>query len=68
MRERLREWAERVRAGATEDEFVAAVEAELAAVVEPDAAAPYTEAGPFWQSYAGLRRYWDKRATPTGAG
>jgi glyoxylase-like metal-dependent hydrolase (beta-lactamase superfamily II) len=68
MRERLREWAERVRAGATEKEFVAAAEAELAAVVEPDAAAPYTEAGPFWQSYAGLRRYWDKRVTQAAAG
>jgi glyoxylase-like metal-dependent hydrolase (beta-lactamase superfamily II) len=61
MRERLREWAERVRDGATEEEFVAAAEAELAGVVEPDSAAPYTEAGPFWQSYAGLRRYWDKK-------
>ena len=68
MRERLREWAERVRSGATEAEFVAAAEAELAAVVEPDGAAPYTEAGPFWQSYAGLRRYWDKRLTQTAAG
>ena len=63
MRERLREWAERVRSGATEEEFVAAAEAELAAVADPETAAPYTEAGPFWQSYAGLRRYWDKRVT-----
>jgi glyoxylase-like metal-dependent hydrolase (beta-lactamase superfamily II) len=68
MRERLREWADRVRGGATEEEFVAAAEAELAAVVAPEAAAPYTEAGPFWQSYAGLRRYWEKRATQAAAG
>jgi glyoxylase-like metal-dependent hydrolase (beta-lactamase superfamily II) len=68
MRERLREWAERVRDGASEAEFVAAAEAELAAFVDPDSASPYTEAGPFWQSYAGLRRYWDKRVTQAAAG
>jgi glyoxylase-like metal-dependent hydrolase (beta-lactamase superfamily II) len=67
MRERLREWAERVRDGASEAEFVAAAEAELAAFVDPDSASPYTEAGPFWQSYAGLRRYWDKRVTQAAA-
>jgi glyoxylase-like metal-dependent hydrolase (beta-lactamase superfamily II) len=68
MRERLREWAERVRSGATEEEFVAAAEAELAAVADAETAAPYTEAGPFWQSHAGLRRYWDKRVTQADAG
>jgi glyoxylase-like metal-dependent hydrolase (beta-lactamase superfamily II) len=68
MRDRLREWAERVRNGATEEEFVATAEAELAAVVDPESAAPYTEAGPFWQSYAGLRRYWDKKVTQAAAG
>jgi hypothetical protein len=67
MRERLREWADRVRDGASEAEFVAAAEAELAAFVDPDSASPYTEAGPFWQSYAGLRRYWDKRVTQAAA-
>jgi glyoxylase-like metal-dependent hydrolase (beta-lactamase superfamily II) len=62
MRRRLREWGERVQAGATEEEFVAAAEAELAAGADADTARAYTQAGPFWQSYAGLARYWQKRA------
>ena len=62
MRERLRAWAERVRDGASEEEFVRAAEAELEAAVEPDWDS-YTQAGPLWQSYAGLKRYWEKRAT-----
>ena len=61
MRERLRTWGERVRDGATEDEFILAGEQELAEKADPDTAAAYTQAGPFWQSYAGLARYWDKR-------
>jgi glyoxylase-like metal-dependent hydrolase (beta-lactamase superfamily II) len=61
MRERLRAWAERVRDGATEEEFIVAAEQELAENADADTAAAYTQAGPFWQSYAGLARYWDKR-------
>ena len=61
MRRRLRSWSERVRAGMEEDEFVRAAEEELRAEADPDAAEVYQQAGPFWQSYAGLRRYWDKR-------
>jgi glyoxylase-like metal-dependent hydrolase (beta-lactamase superfamily II) len=59
MRSQLHAWAARVRDGMTEDEFVTAGRAEArasgadAAVVE--------HAAPFWQSYRGLRRYWDKR-------
>jgi glyoxylase-like metal-dependent hydrolase (beta-lactamase superfamily II) len=56
LRRRLRSWTERVGEGATEDEFEAAALAELG-----DDAPPYEQAMPFWQSYAGLRRYWDKR-------
>jgi glyoxylase-like metal-dependent hydrolase (beta-lactamase superfamily II) len=66
MRDRLREWGGRVRDGASEEEFVAAAEAELAAA-EADVAPAYTQAGPFWQSYAGLKRYWDKRVTQAAA-
>jgi glyoxylase-like metal-dependent hydrolase (beta-lactamase superfamily II) len=55
LRERLREWAERVRVGASEGEFDAAAAADLG----PDLAA-YEQAMPFWQSYAGLKRYWEK--------
>jgi glyoxylase-like metal-dependent hydrolase (beta-lactamase superfamily II) len=57
LRRRLREWAERVRDGASEEEFAALAAADLGA----DRAA-YEQAMPFWQSYAGLKRYWQKRA------
>jgi glyoxylase-like metal-dependent hydrolase (beta-lactamase superfamily II) len=67
MRERLRVWAERVRAGVDEEKFERAAEAELRAGADPETAEAYRQAAPFWQSYAGLRRYWDKRVTtPTG--
>ena len=57
LRRRLHEWAERVRAGATEEQFAAMAADDLAA----DQAA-YEQAMPFWQSYAGLKRYWEKHA------
>ena len=57
LRRRLHAWAERVRAGATEEEFATMAADDLAA----DQAA-YEQAMPFWQSYAGLKRYWEKRA------
>jgi hypothetical protein len=67
MRERLRAWAGRVRDGATEEEFVRAAEAELHVGADADAEAAYQQAGPFVQSYAGLRRYWDKRKETAAA-
>ncbi len=61
MRMRLRVWSERVREGADEEEFVAAAERELAAsVADPELAESYRSAAPFWQSHAGLKRYWEK--------
>ena len=60
LRRRLRSWTALVGDGATEDEFEAAALAELG-----DNAPPYVQAMPPWQSYAGLRRYWDKRRTET---
>jgi glyoxylase-like metal-dependent hydrolase (beta-lactamase superfamily II) len=62
MRARLAAWAARVREGASEEEFVRAAEEELRAEADPGSAGSYTQAGPFWQSYAGLRRYWEKHA------
>jgi glyoxylase-like metal-dependent hydrolase (beta-lactamase superfamily II) len=59
LRRRLEEWSERVRDGADEGAFVAAAAEELAESGEP--AGRYEQAMPFWQSYAGLRRYWEKR-------
>ena len=63
MRERLGVWAERVRAGADEEEFERAAEDELRAGADAETAEAYRQAAPLWQSYAGLRRYWDKRGT-----
>jgi glyoxylase-like metal-dependent hydrolase (beta-lactamase superfamily II) len=60
LRERLERWSERVRAGLDEGAFVAAAEEELAESGEP--VGLYEQAMPFWQSHAGLKRYWDKRA------
>jgi glyoxylase-like metal-dependent hydrolase (beta-lactamase superfamily II) len=58
LRERLDTWARRVEEGASEEEFVAAAKADL----PPEEADGYDRAMPFWQSYQGLRRYWDTRA------
>jgi glyoxylase-like metal-dependent hydrolase (beta-lactamase superfamily II) len=55
LRERLIAWSERVRDGATEEEFEAAAAGELGPGRDD-----YEQAMPFWQSYAGLKRYWEK--------
>ncbi len=54
---RLDELTERVAGGASEQEFVEAVLGELASA----SAAEYAQAMPLEQSYAGLKRYVDKR-------
>jgi glyoxylase-like metal-dependent hydrolase (beta-lactamase superfamily II) len=60
-RRELDTWVERVRSGASEDEFVEAARRDLLDTSDWDA--PYYErAAPFWQSYAGLKRWWDKQA------
>jgi glyoxylase-like metal-dependent hydrolase (beta-lactamase superfamily II) len=57
LRSRLREWA---ADEVGEDEWIRRREEERAGEsVSPDAS---ERAMPLWQSYAGLRRYWDKRA------
>jgi glyoxylase-like metal-dependent hydrolase (beta-lactamase superfamily II) len=60
MRAELRRWVERVGAGATEEEFVAAGRADLAARV-PEDPDDWERAAPLWQSFRGLERYWQKR-------
>jgi glyoxylase-like metal-dependent hydrolase (beta-lactamase superfamily II) len=55
LRRRLATWAADLL---PEHEWIARREAELAA--ETDDPGPYERAMPLWQSYAGLRRYWDK--------
>jgi glyoxylase-like metal-dependent hydrolase (beta-lactamase superfamily II) len=54
LRRRLRDWV--ARAGVTEEEFAESARADVA-----DGVDEYERAMPFWQSYAGLRRYWEKR-------
>lgn len=60
LRMRLRSWTALVGDGTTEEEFEATALAELG-----DDAPPYVQAMPPWQSYAGLRRYWEKRRAET---
>lgn len=60
LRERLHSWVDRVRRGLNEDEFSRAVREELIAEGGADVAA-YERAMPFWQSYAGLKRFCEKR-------
>jgi len=66
LRSALRTWAERARDG-SEEEFVLAAEAEVRAAADPATAALFQQAGPFWQSYRGLRRYWDKKGEAAAA-
>jgi glyoxylase-like metal-dependent hydrolase (beta-lactamase superfamily II) len=60
LERRLDEWTERVAGGASEQEFVEAVLGEL----DSAAAGEYAQAMPLEQSYAGLRRYVEKRSAP----
>lgn len=58
---RLEAWADLAREQDLET-FVGAVRAEIAERVDPDTAAAYEQAAPPEQLYAGLERYWRKRA------
>ncbi len=53
----LDRWAARVRDGMEQDEFVAAARADAGTD-----GSVYDQVAPFWQSWHGLRRYWDTRA------
>ena len=66
LRTALRTWAERAREG-SEEEFIRAAEAEVRAAADQATAELFEQAGPFWQSYAGLRRYWDKKGEAAAA-
>jgi glyoxylase-like metal-dependent hydrolase (beta-lactamase superfamily II) len=63
---RLDDWAGRAREQEME-EFVAAVRGEIAEHVDSDTAAAYEQAAPPEQLYAGLDRYWRKRAEAVGS-
>jgi glyoxylase-like metal-dependent hydrolase (beta-lactamase superfamily II) len=58
---RLDQWAEEARTQ-DRDGWVSAVESELRAATTPETFESSIAAVPVDQSYAGLRRYWDKRA------
>ena len=60
LRRHLAAFAAVVEAGATEEAFVASVADELRTIEGTDREA-YERAMPPWQSYAGLKRYWEKR-------
>ena len=66
LRAALRTWAERAREG-SEEEFVTAAEADVRAAADRATAELFEQAGPFWQSYRGLRRYWDKKEEAAAA-
>jgi glyoxylase-like metal-dependent hydrolase (beta-lactamase superfamily II) len=55
LRLELYDWADHVRGGASEEEFIAYVRAELANAGEP--VDDYDVAMPIWQSYRGLARW-----------
>jgi glyoxylase-like metal-dependent hydrolase (beta-lactamase superfamily II) len=63
---RLDDWAGRAREQEME-EFVAGVRGEIAEHVDSDTAAAYEQAAPPEQLYAGLERYWRKRAEAVGS-
>ncbi|HEU5477557.1 MAG TPA: MBL fold metallo-hydrolase [Gaiellaceae bacterium] len=65
LRLTLEDWAESVEGGATEEEFVEHALVELADSGEDVGA--YEQAMPFWQSYAGLQRWAEKRAARLSA-
>ena len=58
LRQRLGDWARRVAEGVTEEEFNESVRNDV--VQAGGDVETYERAMPFWQSYAGLRRYWEK--------
>jgi len=54
--EELDRWAERVGGGMSEQEFVATARADAG-----DEADFYDRVAPLWQSYLGMKRYWDSK-------
>jgi glyoxylase-like metal-dependent hydrolase (beta-lactamase superfamily II) len=58
---RLDDWTAWTEEGLTEEEFSERVRGSLAADESRPNVDAYARAMPFWQSYAGLRRYWETR-------
>lgn len=64
---RLDQWAARAREQ-DRDRFIAGVVGELESAVDPQSVAAYIQAAPPEQLYAGLSRYWRKRAEASAQG
>jgi glyoxylase-like metal-dependent hydrolase (beta-lactamase superfamily II) len=64
LRDRLRTWTAWVKQGMTAEEFGRAARNALVGEGRANVAA-YERAMPLWQSYAGLKRYWDQRGRGT---
>jgi glyoxylase-like metal-dependent hydrolase (beta-lactamase superfamily II) len=60
VRAELERWAS--REDLDQDAWIAAAREPLVAAVGEDEAGHWERAAPLWQSYVGMRRYWDKRA------
>jgi glyoxylase-like metal-dependent hydrolase (beta-lactamase superfamily II) len=60
LRERLADWVRRVESGASEEAFSASVRSDVTEAGSD--VGIYERAMPFWQSYAGLVRYRNRRA------
>ena len=60
LRARLDEWVDRAEGDVAEAEFSESVRVDVSSAGE-SALDVYERAMPFWQSYAGLKRYWEKR-------
>ncbi len=60
LSERLDRWAALGR-DSDQEQFMAAVRAEIAAAATDETAAAFEQAAPADQLYAGIARYWQKR-------
>ena len=66
VREELTKWAERGRQDLDEQAWVAAARRDLEAAVGAEEADHWERAAPLWQSYVGMKRYWDKQRAAAG--
>ena len=64
VRAELERWASREELD--QDAWIAAAREPLVAAIGEDEADHWERAAPLWQSYVGMRRYWDKRRQPVG--
>jgi glyoxylase-like metal-dependent hydrolase (beta-lactamase superfamily II) len=62
LRRRLDEWVELVGSGVSEQEFSERIQEQIGAE-DREAVDEYERAMPFWQSYAGLKRWREKRGS-----